>query len=107
MMQVEDRKVVAHDAATHRLALHLTSATLAVALAALLQKQAHAILGENTLHHRETLLVVSTSDAEAVPLELITEGVAIYFLGHPLVEERQQLLIVVNCNAFLRPVLSI
>ena len=52
-------------------------------------QQAHAVWSEHTLEHGETLLVVSARDAEAVALELVTEGVAGNLLGDPLVEERQ------------------
>merc|ERR1712205_67965 len=100
--EVEHREVVAHNAPTHRLALHLTSAALTVALASLLEQQAHAVGAQDTLHHGEALLVVPASDAEAVALELVAKGVAIDFLGHALVEEWQELLVLINRNALLQ-----
>ena len=84
-----DRSWETTDASTDRLALHLTSAALAVALASLAEEQTHALWGKNTLHHWETLFVVSSRDAESVSLELIAEGVAIDLLGDTLVEEWQ------------------
>merc|ERR1712159_231849 len=92
---------MADDAATHRLALHLTSAALAVALASFLEQKTHAIRAQHALHHREALLVVSAGDAEAVALELVTEAVAVHFLGHTLVEEWQQFLVLFDADALL------
>jgi len=100
--EVQHRQVLGDDASTDRLALHLTSAALAVALASLAEEQTHALWGKNTLHHWETLFVVSSRDAESVSLELIAEGVAIDLLGDTLVEEWQQLLVVINVDGLLR-----
>merc|ERR1712167_304163 len=66
--QVEHGQVLRHDAATDGLALHLTSATLTVALGALAEQQAHTLRGQDTLQHRETLLVVATGDLGGYPL---------------------------------------
>merc|ERR1712072_462200 len=99
--KVEHREVVGHDASTNGLALHLTSATLPVALAALLQQKTNTVGGQDTLHHGETLLVVSARDLEAVALELLTERIGIDFLGHPLVEERQQHAIFIDHDTLL------
>jgi len=99
--QVEDRQVLGHDASTNRLALHLASATLTVALAALAEEQTHAVWGQDTLHHGETLFVVAARDAETVALELVTESITGNLLGHTLVEEWQQLLVVINVDALL------
>merc|ERR1711939_979461 len=98
---VENREVMGHDATTHRLALHLTSAALTVALAALLEEKAHAVGAQHTLHHGETLLVVPSGDTEAVAFELVTEGVASDLLRHTLVEEWEQFLVLLNGDAFL------
>lgn len=71
----EDRQVHADDAATDRLSLALTSAAGAVARVAVSEEEADTVGSKDTLLHGETLLVVSTSDAEDVALELVTDGV--------------------------------
>merc|ERR1712139_734944 len=99
--QVEHGQVLRHDAATDGLALHLTSATLTVALGALAEQQAHTLRGQDTLQHRETLLVVATGDLGAVSLELISQGVEAHLSGDPLVEERQKILVIVDVDGLL------
>ena len=107
--QVQHADVRTHDAATHRLSLALALAlkikhqhyvtTRSVARHAVRQQQAHTVVAQHTLLHRETLLVVSSSDAshsqphaqtlpEDVALELVAEAVALHFLGDSLVHER-------------------
>jgi hypothetical protein len=44
-------------------------------------------LNEDTLHHGETLFVISTSDFEDVAFEFITQGVSSHLLGNALVIE--------------------
>ena len=72
--QVQHADVGTHDAATHGLALTLTLhviciirthvATSTVAGHTVGEEQTHAVVAENSLLHGETLLVVSSSDAE-------------------------------------------
>ena len=71
----KDGKVLADDAATDGLALALTSAAGAVARVAVGEEKTDTEGLHDTLLHGETLLVVSTSDAEDVALELITDRV--------------------------------
>ena len=78
----EDGQVHADDAATDGLALALTGAAGAVAGVALGQQKSDTGRVHDTLLHGETLLVVSTGDAEDVALELITEVVAGDFSAH-------------------------
>jgi hypothetical protein len=59
----EDREVAIDDATTHRLTLALSGTTLTVARVALGKKEPHTALGQHTLLHGKTLLVVSSSDA--------------------------------------------
>ena len=56
---------------------------------------------ENTLLHRETLLVVSARDAEDVSLELVAEGVSGYLLGHLFVIEDTETTFIVNIDGLL------
>jgi hypothetical protein len=73
--QGKDGEVETGDGTTDGLALALTGAAGAVAAVAIGEEQAGTSGKENTLLHGETLLVVTTSDAEDVTLELIAEGV--------------------------------
>ena len=51
------------------------------------EEKAHALVSEDTLEHRESLLVVAAGDAETVPLELSSEDVSSDLLGDALVVE--------------------
>jgi hypothetical protein len=68
--KVENRQIRAYDAATNGLALSLTSAASTVARKSVAKKKANTSVGENTLLHSKTLLVITTSDLE----DLIKEG---------------------------------
>ena len=50
--------------------------------------QLHAILRENTLLHREALLVLSAQDLQDVASELLADVLAIHLSREPLVVER-------------------
>lgn len=80
--QSEDGQVHADDAATDGLALALAGAAGAVAGVAIGQQEADTGGLQDTLLHRETLLVVSTGDAEDVALPLVAEGVGGDLLAH-------------------------
>ena len=64
-----------------------TLAALAESLHALAEEEADTSLGEDTLHHGETLLVVATGDAEDVTLEVLGEGLTGHLVSHALVHE--------------------
>jgi hypothetical protein len=51
------------------------------------EEKADTALGQNTLLHREALLVVTTRDTENVTSELVTKEVTLDLLGHTLVIE--------------------
>ena len=85
--EVESLDIGADDATADRLALALTSAAGAVARVTLGEEQADTVGEEDTLLHGETLLVVTTTDAEDVTLPLFTEGVDLNILGHALLVE--------------------
>jgi hypothetical protein len=53
----------------------------------LAQEKADTVGKKDTLLHGETLLIVTTRDAENVTLELVTNGVTRNFSGHALVHE--------------------
>lgn len=83
----EDGNIGANDAATDGLAPAFTGAADAIAGVAVGEQEADTVGEENTLLHRETLLVVSTSDTEDVAFPFVTERVAGNFLGDLLVVE--------------------
>merc|ERR1712100_949994 len=60
--QVQHGQILVDDAATDRLALTLTSPALTVALGALHEEKADAVVSEDTLEHWESLLVVTAGD---------------------------------------------
>lgn len=99
--QRQDGQVGTNDAATNRLAAAVTSAALAEASVSLGQQQAGSVVQQDTLLHRETLLVVTTGDAHHVALELVAEGIDGNLLGHALVVEDTQLALVGDLNELL------
>jgi hypothetical protein len=70
----ENREVGADDAAADGLALALAGAAGAVARVAVGEEEADTAGGNDTLLHRETLLVVAAGDADNVALPLIAKG---------------------------------
>jgi hypothetical protein len=58
--KVEDSNVLSDNASTNRLALAFTSTTLSVCLLSLLTQQTNTSVGQDTLTHQETLLVVTS-----------------------------------------------
>lgn len=85
--ELHDGEVMTGDGTAHGLALAGTLAALTEGLHALLEEQADAVGGEDTLHHGETLLVVATGDAENVALEGIAQKGAVHLGTHALVHE--------------------
>src|SRR5690348_10967416 len=81
----EDRHVGGDDASADGLALALTGAAGAVARVTLGQQEADTGGEEDSLLHGETLLVVTSGDAEDVTLELVTERVDGNLSGDALV----------------------
>lgn len=97
----EDREIHADDAATDRLSLALTGASGSVARVALGEEEADTGRVHDTLLHGETLLVVSSSDAEDVPLELIADGVTRNLSAHALLHEDTELALILNIDELL------
>ena len=83
----KDGNVVADDASTNGLPATLTRATGSVARVSVGEEQAGTDREEDTLLHRETLLVVTTSDTEDVSSPFRTKDVAFNLLGEALVVE--------------------
>lgn len=99
--QRQHRQVSANNATTDRLAAAVTRAALAEASVSLGQQEAGSVVQQDTLLHRETLLVVTSGDADDVSLELVTKSIDGDLLGHALVVEDAQLALVVNLNELL------
>lgn len=97
----EDSKIGSDDATADRLALALTTAAFTEALVSLAQKEANTVVQEDTLHHGETLFVVSTGDLEDVALPLVSENVSINFLGDALVVEGTQFALIDDLDQLL------
>jgi hypothetical protein len=84
----EDSDIGADDAATDGLAAALTSAANPVAGVAIGKEELDTVWQKDTLLHRETLLVVSTSDAENVALPFVAERITGNFLRDFLVVDK-------------------
>lgn len=67
--QVQDTEIGIDDAPADGLALALASPAGTVAGVALAEQQAHAAVGQDTLLHGKTLLVVASADANHITLE--------------------------------------
>lgn len=81
----DHRQVWASNATSDRLSLTFTRSSWAVARVALGEQETHTVGEQDTLLHRETLLVVTSRDFEDVALEFIAETVTWHFRGHALV----------------------
>jgi len=71
----KDGEIERGDATTDGLSLALTGAAGAVAGVAVGEEEADTVGDNDTLLHRETLLVVTTGDAEDIALPLVTEEI--------------------------------
>lgn len=65
------------------------------------EQEAHTVVQEDSLHHGETLLVVTAGNLQHVSLELITERISNNLLGNALVIENTELALVSNLNHLL------
>jgi hypothetical protein len=74
--QVHHRQIGPDDATTDGLSLAGTLSSGSEALHVLVEQQSDTSVGQNTLHHSETLLVVSTTDADDIAGPLFSEGVS-------------------------------
>ena len=84
---VQGLNIRADNTATDTLPAALTVAAHTIARVTLAEKQAHTRGQEDTLLHGETLLIVTTTNAEDVALPLVTKRVDFDILGHALVVE--------------------
>jgi len=95
--------VWANDATTDGLAFALTSTTSAVARMTVGEEKTDTVGQEDTLLHRESLLVIATGDSENVVFPFVTNGVSRYLLRDFFVEENAISFFIVDINKFLGP----
>jgi len=100
--QHEGRQIGTDDATTNGLPLALSITSGPETSVTLAQQEAHTSLDEDTLHHGETLFVISTSDFEDVAFEFITQRVSNHLLGNALVIENAQFLLIFYVDTFAR-----
>uniref|UniRef100_A0AC11E6A9 Uncharacterized protein n=1 Tax=Ovis aries TaxID=9940 RepID=A0AC11E6A9_SHEEP len=65
------------------------------------QKQANSAMGQDTLLHGETLLVVPATDSDHITLPFFTQGVSSNFCGHTLLVEGTKFSFIVHFNELL------
>ena len=56
---------------------------------------------QDTLFHRETLLVISTHNLDNITLEFITKSISLDFLRHAFVVKDSELSLVIDFHHFL------
>merc|ERR1719219_197930 len=87
--------------ALHEKNLKIIPVSGTVARVSLGQEKSDSLICEHSLLHWETLLVVSTGDAQLIALELISKGVTIDLLAHPLLVEGAHFQFIVDFDQFL------
>jgi len=97
----QDRKVGIDDASTNGFALALTSTTRTVASVSFGEKETDTVGYEDTLLHRETLLVVTACNAEDLSFEFISNSVTRDFLGHALIVKAPNFTFIFNVDGLL------
>jgi len=101
--QVQDSNVLSNDAPSDGLAFALTDTSWSVCLVSLFAQQADTGVGQNTLTHRETLFVVSSTDTEDVTVEFGAHDRSIDFLGHTAFIKALETLFIIDFDDFLHP----
>jgi len=99
---VDDRKIVGDDAATDS-ATTTHSVVLATTIAdnTGLEEKTDTVVHKNTLLHGETVLIVTTSDAKDVTLELITQRRSIDLVADAQLHEDAKLLLIIDIEHLL------
>jgi len=101
--EVQDGNVLSNDASTDGLALALTNTSWSVGLVSLFAQQADTGVGQNTLTHRKTLLVISSTNAEDVSFEFLTQRGSVDLLGHSAFVKGLETLFIIDFDDFLHP----
>jgi len=99
--QVEYAELSIDDTSTDRFPLALSATTGAVAAVSLGQKKTHTGVGKDTLFHGESLLVVSSSNAQTVTLPFITKLISSYLSSNTFVVEDAELALIVLLDQLL------
>jgi len=99
--EVENGQVSVDDAPSYAPAMTLSRASGSVARVLGAEQETDTTVGQHTLHHGETLFVVSTTDAEHVALPLVAERVSWHFLRHLLVEKDAEFAIILDFDQLL------
>merc|ERR1719209_1167930 len=97
----EDGEVAVDDAPADRFPLALSILARPVASGSLLQQEPHPAIGQDALLHGEALLVVASSDAENISLKLVTKGISLDLLAHPLLVKGAHLQLISNLDELL------
>jgi len=103
----QDSDVVINDASSNALPLSLTRSSDSIAGVALAHQNLGASLGDNSLLHGESLLVVSSSDSKNIALVLLSQSIDLDFLSDSLVEEDGTFLVVINLEGLLSSLLGV
>lgn len=61
---------------------------------AVFEQKANTTVGQNTLLHWETLLVITASDLEDIALPLVADGVTKHLSAHAFIEEWAELALI-------------
>jgi len=99
--QVEYTELSIDDASTDGFPLALTAATWAVAAVSLGEKETHTGVGKDTLLHGESLLVITSSNAQTVTLPFITKLISSYLSSNTFVVEDAELALIVLLDQLL------
>jgi len=99
--EVENGQIRVDDTSSDAPAMTLSRAPGSVAGVHGAEEKADATVGQHSLHHRESLLVIAAADAENVALPLVPERVAGDFLRHLLVEEDAEFAVILDLDQLL------
>lgn len=93
--------IVVVDATSNGLPLSFTGSLRVITARSTLQQQSLSFRSQNTLFHRETLLVFTTSQSDDIAFPFVTKGVEGNFVGDSLLEDVFVSVFVVDFDTFL------
>jgi len=99
--EVENGEIGINDTTSDASSVTLSGAARAVARMLGPEQKTNATVGQHTLHHGETLLVISAADSEDVSFPLVAQRIAGNLLRHLLVEENAKFAIILDLDEFL------
>ena len=83
----EHADVRTNNAASNRSSLSLTFSGCSIALGSRGEEESDPTIGEDTLLHGKTIVVIATGDLENISFELFSKIIGFNFLSHSLFEE--------------------